>query len=39
LRRAHATSRHHRMRRAPFHRTMLIAIGGMELGYKKTPEP
>ena len=39
LRRAHATSRHRRMRRAPFHCTMSIAIGGMELGYKRDSEP
>jgi len=37
LRRAHATSRHRRMHPMPFHRTMPIAIGGMELGYKATP--
>ena len=37
LRRAHATSRHRRVHRTPFHRTMPNANGGMELGYKAMP--
>ena len=39
LRRTHSTSRHCWIHRMPSHRTMPIAIGGMELGYKATLEP